>query len=150
MRHINDAGLELVQRNEGLRLAAYKDVGGLLTIGFGQTGRDIHAGLTITAERATELLRQDLAHAEIAVDAATHDVPTSDDQFSAMTSLCFNIGAGAFRASSVLRFHRAKDYPSAGNAFLFWSKAHVQWRARHGAGTSQAARRGTGTVSASR
>ena len=125
MRHINDAGLALIERNEGLRVAAYRDIAGIWTIGYGHTGSDVHAGLVITAERATELLRQDVGHAEAAVDAATHDVPTTDNQFSAMVSLAFNIGVAAFRKSSVLRIHRAGNYATAADAFLLWDKAHV-------------------------
>jgi lysozyme len=42
-----------------------------------------------------------------------------------MVPLCFNIGMGNFQSSSVLRFHRARDYTSAGDAFLLWDKARV-------------------------
>jgi len=55
MRHINDAGLALIERNEGLRVAAYRDIAGIWTIGYGHTGSDVHAGLVITAERANSI-----------------------------------------------------------------------------------------------
>lgn len=126
MRHVNDAALKLIQRDEGLRLDAYRDVAGVWTIGYGHT--PAYPGQRITEAEAVELLRDDLAHAEAAVQAATHDVPTTDGQFSAMVSLAFNIGTGAFRQSTVLRKHRDRDYVGAAAAFLFWDKAHVGGR----------------------
>jgi lysozyme len=122
-RAISAAGLELVERNEGLRLSAYRDVAGIWTIGYGHT--PAHPGQSITEEQAIDLLRRDIGHAEAAVEACTRDVPTTDEQFSAMVSLTFNIGAGAFGRSTVLKRHLAGDYKGAGDAFLMWSKSHV-------------------------
>jgi lysozyme len=42
-----------------------------------------------------------------------------------MVSLCFNIGSGNFRTSSVLKFHLAGSVDAAADAFLLWDKAHV-------------------------
>jgi lysozyme len=122
-RQINPAGLQIIKQNEGCRLTAYLDVAGIWTIGFGST--PAHHGQTITQAEADALLVQDVSHACAAVDGATHDVPTTDNQFSSMVSLCYNIGAGAFRGSTVLRLHRAKQYQGAGDAFLRWNKSHV-------------------------
>ena len=122
MRDINAAGLDLVKRNEGLRLNAYKDVAGIWTIGYGHTPSG--KGRRVSEAEAERLLKADLASAEQAVDAATHDVNTNDNQFSAMVSLAFNIGNAAFRGSSVLREHRAGHYGIAA-AFLMWDKSHV-------------------------
>lgn len=122
-RTINDAGLEIVKRNEGLKLAAYRDIAGIWTIGYGHT--PARPGQVISTGDATALLRADLAHAEAAVDGATHDVATSDNEFSAFVSFTFNVGAGAFRSSTALRQHRAGDKKAAADALLSWSKAHV-------------------------
>ena len=56
---------------------------------------------------------------------STDDVPTGENQFAAMVSLCFNIGSGNFKTSSVLRRHREGDDAAAADAFLLWDKAHV-------------------------
>lgn len=125
MRQITDAALDLIKRDEGLRLTAYQDPVGVLTIGYGHTGTGIRPGQQITEAEAELLLRGDLRSAQVAVDAVTHDVATTDAQFSAMVSLAFNIGTAAFKGSSVLRKHRAGDYPGAGAAFLMWDKGHV-------------------------
>jgi lysozyme len=123
-RQIGDSGLELIKQFEGCRLTAYQDVVGIWTIGYGHIA-GVSEGMQITEEEADELLREDLASAEEAVDAETQDVATTDNQFGAMVSLCFNIGAGNFRSSSMLRDHRAGNLPAAADDFLKWDKARV-------------------------
>ena len=125
-RSINDVGFDLIRRLEGCKLQAYTDVAGIWTIGYGHIKNpSVTPGMSITQEQADQYLRDDLASAESAVDSATADVPTTDNQFSAMVLLCFNIGSGSFAASTVLRDHRAQDYQAAAAAFGMWNKAHV-------------------------
>lgn len=123
-REIDAAGLALIKRFEGLRLEAYQDVAGIWTIGYGHT-RGVVPGMTITEAQADQALADDLGGAEAVVDDATADVATGDNQFSAMVSLCFNIGSANFRASTVLREHRAGAFAAAADAFLMWNKTHV-------------------------
>jgi lysozyme len=124
LRTINDAGLNLIKSFEGLRLDAYQDVAGIWTIGYGHI-RGVSEGMTITEEQASQFLQQDLVDTETAVNSMTSAVPTTNNQYAAMVSLCFNIGRGNFQSSSVLRFHRERDYTSAADAFLLWDKSHV-------------------------
>jgi lysozyme len=124
LRDINPAGLALIERFEGLRFEAYQDVAGIWTIGYGHTG-DVSPGMTISAEQAQQLLQDDLDAAEGAVGQATADATTNDNQFSAMVSLCYNIGSGNFRDSTVLREHLVGDYQAAADAFLLWNKATI-------------------------
>lgn len=121
--HIVQAAIDLIKRNEGLRLRAYRDIADVWTVGYGHTPASPNQ--VVTEAQATSLLMSDIAHAADAVTASTSDVPTTDNQYSAMVSLTFNIGPGAFRGSTVLRRHRGGDYPAAGDAFLLWDKAHV-------------------------
>ena len=123
-RQINTAGLDLIASSEGRRLEAYQDVAGIWTIGYGHIG-GVQPGMTIDANQAMAFLRQDLSQAEAAVDAATSSVATDENQFAAMVSLCFNIGSGNFRTSSVLRLHLAGTPAEAADAFLLWDQAHV-------------------------
>jgi len=124
LRSINDAGLNLIKSFEGRRLTAYRDVAGIWTIGYGHI-RGVREGMAITEEQATQLLQQDLADTEASVDSMTSAAPTTNNQYAAMVSLCFNIGRGNFQSSRVLRFHLARDYTSAADAFLLWDKGHV-------------------------
>jgi lysozyme len=120
-RAINKAGLELVKEFEGLRLKAYLCPAKVWTIGYGSTGSHVREGLVITEAQAEELLRSDLRRFE---DAVAKGAPVAtDNQFSAMVCLAFNIGEGAFAGSTVLRKHNAGDHAGAAEAFKMWSKA---------------------------
>lgn len=113
------SGLALIKSFEGLRLTAYRDPGGVLTIGYGHTGPDVHAGQTITAARADTLLRADVAEAE----AAIHQMVTahlSQNEFDALASFIYNIGTGAFADSTMLRLINAGDFVGAANQFDRW------------------------------
>jgi lysozyme len=124
MRTINAAGLALIKLFEGLRLDAYRDVAGIWTIGYGHID-GVAEGMTFTADQAEAALRADLVIAETAVDRAIAGAPTTDNQFAAMVSLCYNIGSGHFAACSVLRDHRAGLTQAAADAFLRWNKSTV-------------------------
>jgi lysozyme len=123
-RQINDAGLTLIKNAEGLRLTAYQDVAGIWTIGYGHTG-GVTPGETITQAQADQFLVADLQTAEAAVQADAGNAPTTDNQFGAMVSLCYNIGSGAFRTSTVLKQHIQGNTQAAADAFLLWDKSTI-------------------------
>lgn len=123
MRHINQEGLELIKVFEGCELKAYRDAVGVLTIGYGSTGGHVKAGMTITRVEAEQLLREDLQRFEVGVDQRLGDIEVTDNQFSAMVSLAFNIGLANFSGSSVLRRILAGNVQGAADAFLMWNKA---------------------------
>ena len=75
-----------------------------------------------TQAQAEEILTSDLAKYELAVSQAIKRSPT-DNQFAAMVSLCFNVGPGNFRKSTVCRAFNEGDVAKAANAFLLWHKA---------------------------
>ena len=84
---------------EGCELTAYVDAVGVLTIGYGHTGSDVHAGQTITFEDAEELLRKDLEWFEKqVVDLIVP--PFNQNEFDATVSFTFNVGAGALKTST--------------------------------------------------
>jgi lysozyme len=101
-RQINAAGEALIEQFEGCALIAYQDQGGIWTIGYGHTGPDVTEGLAITQDQAEYLLGRDLQTAEGAINRLV-TVPLGDNQFSALVSLVFNIGVGAFQSSTLLR-----------------------------------------------
>jgi len=53
-------GLNLTMADEGLRLTAYQDSGGVWTIGWGHTGPEVHEGLVWTREQCAAALKHDL------------------------------------------------------------------------------------------
>jgi len=103
-------GLAFITLWEGTRLTAYRDSGGVWTIGVGHTGPEVKRGLTITAERARQLLAADVAEAEWAVSAV--QVPLTQQQYDALVSFTFNVGTEAFERSTLLRKLNERDYAS--------------------------------------
>lgn len=116
----SDTGLALIKRFEGLRLKAYRCPAGILTIGYGTT-RGVKTGQTITEARADELLREDVQAFEQAV-TETVTVPLTQGQFDALVSLTYNIGPGAFRASTLLRLLNRGEYAQAAAQFDRWNR----------------------------
>lgn len=100
----SENGLELIRRHEGCRLAAYKCAAGVWTIGYGHTGADVVPGLTITPRCAEELLCEDVRWAEDAVNRENLNI--NQHQFDALVSFVFNLGAGNFRSSTLLKMIR--------------------------------------------
>lgn len=133
-RRVNGATLALIQQWEGKRLTAYQDVAGVWTVGYGST-RDVRPGMRITEAEAVARLRIDLADAEQAVWNAV-DVDLNDNQFGALVSFVFNVGAGAFRGSSLLRKLNAGDYGAVPGELAKWNKARVNGRLQPVAGLS--------------
>ncbi|MCB2113335.1 MAG: lysozyme [Parvularculaceae bacterium] len=117
---INEAGLDIIRQSEGMRLDAYQS-GGQWLIGYGHS-RTARAGMTITEAEAERLLREDIAASESAVRALTR-VPVNRNQFSAMVSLAYNLGAGAFSKSAVLARLNKGDYAGAADGFLLHNRA---------------------------
>jgi hypothetical protein len=78
--------------------------------------------MVITRAEALELFARDLVPYERAVCRAIK-LPIPQAAFDALVSLCFNIGAGAFARSSVVRLLNAGNVEAAADAFLKWNKA---------------------------
>lgn len=121
--HTSADGIDFIRNEEGCRLTAYQDSVGVWTIGVGHTGPDVHAGLTITQARADELLRADLSRFEAAVDKAVAYPQLTQGQFDALVSLCFNIGAGNFASSTLVKKLNAGDAAGCASEFPRWCKA---------------------------
>ena len=118
---ISPVGIALIQAHEGLRLMAYRDAGGVWTIGYGSTG-GVRRGMTITRDQAVLRLYHDVDEAEASVNSRV-TVPLSQSQFDALVSLVFNIGGGAFCKSTLLQKLNAGDYAGAADEFPRWVKA---------------------------
>jgi lysozyme len=121
---ISERGLAIIREFEGLRLKAYPDPasgGDPWTIGHGHT-LDVEPGDTCTLEEAEQWLLDDCADAEVAVLRHVR-VPLSQGQLDALISFVFNLGAGNFANSTLLRKLNAGDYVGAWQEFPRWNKA---------------------------
>jgi lysozyme len=96
------------------------------TIGVGHTTAAgppaVNQGLTITAAESDSILADDLKATEGQVSGDI-TVQVAQHEFDALVSLCFNIGPGNFKKSSVVRDLNAGNRQAAGDAFLMWNKA---------------------------
>lgn len=113
---------EIIKEHEGLRLEAYLCPAGVWTIGYGHTGSDVWPGLVITKEWAEWLLEEDLKRFEANVSGYVK-VDLTQDQFDALVSFTYNVGAEAFKNSTLLKKLNAEDYEGAANEFPRWNKS---------------------------
>lgn len=93
------------------KLKAYKDSVGVLTIGYGHTGKDVRPNMVITKEQADQLLVKDTQEAANCIrrilDNWKREGLTSynltQGQFDALVSLTFNAGCGNVRKSAFMK-----------------------------------------------
>ena len=124
---VNKATLDLIKQYEGCKLVAYQDIVGIWTIGYGTTaGADVGVkpayGMTITQERAEDLLRLGVDKFATTVDAMI-TTSVNANEFGACVSLAYNIGPNAFAKSTVLRELNVGHKDKAAAAFRMWNKA---------------------------
>ena len=124
---ISIAAVKLVQPFEGFSTTPYQDPVGVWTIGFGSTrdatGAPVCATTpSITREQALALVERDLA---VAFDQVTTHVtaPLNPNQQAALIDFVYNLGAGNFCASTLLRLLNAGDFAKAVRQFTLWDHA---------------------------
>ena len=98
---VSERCVELVARYEGCRLQAYRCPAGVWTIGYGHT-EGVRPGDTLPSqESAKALLRSDLARYAASVNSCVKkgliSFPLTQNQFDALTSFCYNCGAGSLQ-----------------------------------------------------
>ena len=121
-------GFVELERSEGLKLVAYLCSAKVWTIGIGTTiypnGVKVKKGDVITKEQAYEYASHDIAQFEIAVNRLVQ-VPLNQNQFDALISFVFNVGAGSLAKSTLLERLNQGDYKGAEKAFAMWNKETV-------------------------
>lgn len=120
---ISPEGLALVKRFEGFRAEPLTLADGRVVVGYG------HVQATAPTEALTEkaaetFLRDDLAAVEVVI-AARVLAPLTQQQFDALASFVFSIGAEAFVKSDVLRRLNAGEPIAAACAMDAWRKSRV-------------------------
>ena len=119
---MNKYALEIIRDFEGLRLRAYPDLTGILTIAWGHTGPDVYEGQVITQDEAEDLLDADVLKVEQNIKLVVK-VPLNEYQSAALISFTFNLGIGNLKKSTLLKKLNNKDYNGAADEFLRWNKA---------------------------
>ncbi|MEG2749010.1 MAG: lysozyme [Acinetobacter sp.] len=124
--NVSPFGVDLICSFEGKRLTAYDDGVGVWTIAFGTTvypnGIKVKKGDTCTEPQAKAYMAHDLKKFESAVINAVK-VPLKQNQFDALVSLAYNIGASAFIQSTLVKKLNANNIRGAANQFDVWVNA---------------------------
>lgn len=118
---LSAAGLVGIAGWEAFRDTAYNDGVGVQTIGWGSTS-GVKPGDKITPDRALVRLAQDAAAIEQQMRACIGDVPLKQSEWDAYVSLGYNIGAGAFCGSTIVRLLKQDppDYAGACRQISRW------------------------------
>lgn len=118
----SQTGLTLTEQFESCALTAYRDIKGILTIGWGHTGPDVTDGQTITQTQADALLLQDVHQAVNCVNRVV-TVPLTQNEFDSLCDFCYNCGCEAFASSTMLRLLNQQQYAAAAAEFEKWDHA---------------------------
>ena len=125
-RQISPHGLAKLKQWEGLKTKAYKDAGGVWTIGYGHTAvagePKPRAGMVITAAEAESILLKDLTQYEAAIENNVK-VKLTDNQFAALVSFVYNIPLASFKKSTLLKKLNQGNYDAVPTELMKWTKA---------------------------
>lgn len=117
-------GIELIRHFEGCRFDAYLCPAGVWTIGYGHTA-DVKEGDSIDQEAAEAFLIEDLETFERDVTNFVK-VPLTQQQFDALVSWTFNLGAGNLAESTLLRKLNNYQYAEVPEQMMRWVRAGGQ------------------------
>lgn len=131
IKTLDKYGINFLATEEGLRLKPYLDVVGIPTIGIGMTyypdtgKRVTMQDKPLTKEQVISMFAKIVKPYETAVWSVTRD-DINQNQFNALTSLCYNIGVNGFKNSTVVkRVNKNPADPQIADAFLMWIKPAV-------------------------
>jgi lysozyme len=117
-------GVELIRHFEGCRFDAYLCPAGVWTIGYGHTA-GVKEGDSIDQEAAEAFLIEDLETFEQAVTRLV-EVPLTQQQFDALVSWTFNLGAGNLAESTLLKKLNNYQYAEVPEQMMRWVRAGGQ------------------------
>jgi len=121
-------GIRLIQEFEGLRLTSYLCSAGVPTIGYGATyyhdGSKVKLGQTVTKEQALQMLLDHLKEFEGSVTGLLNGTKVNANQFDALVSFTYNLGAGNLAKSQLLKFVKLNpNDPRIAAEFAKWNRA---------------------------
>lgn len=119
---ISQEGLSLIKKFEGCKLESYQCAAGVWTIGYGSTS-GINEGMEISQEQAEDLLLEDVAVFEEAVNKAV-EVPLEQYEFDALVSWTFNLGPSNLNSSTMLKVLNENKKNEVPPQMRRWNKAN--------------------------
>lgn len=127
---VTASSLAFVAGWEGHEPKPYKDIAGVLTVCNGYTGADIDPNKIYGKAECDALLIKELTIHGKAVLACVH-VPLNQNQYNALVSLAYNVGAGAVCRSGLPKNKHLIDlfndgnYEAGCNRIMAYNKARV-------------------------
>lgn len=113
---------------EGVRYDPYQDVVGVWTVCYGHTGKDIMLGKKYTEAECRALLNKDLNTVARQIDPYIQK-PIPETMRGALYSFAYNVGAGNFQTSTLLRKINQGDQKGACDQLRRWTYAKgKQWK----------------------
>ena len=125
--HINEAGLEIISVFEGFSSTPYLCPANRFTIGYGSTwdikGNPVtNTHAPVTRDEAGLLLKREIVHVERGINKLVK-AELTENMFSALASLVYNIGTGNFQRSTLKMKLNRGEYENAADEFPKWRKA---------------------------
>lgn len=109
----------LIPDLEGSEQKPYQDVGGVWTVCYGHTGKDILLGKTYSHQECAALLNNDLRITAMQIDPSiTRPIP--DNTRAALYSFAYNVGSGNFKTSTLIKLINQGDIPGACDQLRRW------------------------------
>lgn len=121
---VSTLGIASIQNYEGFRSTAYKDSGGVPTIGYGST-EGVTMASKIDEKGATRRLITELRGKYHQGINNCIKAPLNQSEYDAYISLAYNIGTGAFCRSTLVRLLNEGKYEEACKQILLFNKAKV-------------------------
>lgn len=120
---IDKYGEKLIKNFESCKLTAYKADKSekYYTIGWGHYGADVKKDMKISKETANKLFRNDIKYFETSVNSCLK-VKVTQSMFNALVSFTYNVGYGAFKNSTLLKYVNKKQFKKASKEFKKWNK----------------------------
>ena len=121
MMALSAAGWAALRISEGYKKTVYRDIVGIPTVCMGTTGglSKADVGRRFGAEACD---KRDRAAVLLAENAVRHNVKVqlTQAQFDALVSFTYNVGAAAFRKSTLLKVLNQGDYKGAAAQIRRW------------------------------
>lgn len=111
---------------EGTKYVPYRDLGGVLTVCMGYTGKDIVVGKRYTDAECKQLLRTELAsHGKGVLSCTTR--PLKQNEYEAYTLFAYNVGVAGFCNSTSAKLFNAGRNKEACDRLAFTPNGQPNW-----------------------
>jgi len=125
LEHDPEIAFDFVKEQEGESLTAYKDSGGIWTIGIGHTGSEVVEGMLITERKSREYAIRDMTLTAKSLGRRIHQ-PVSEKQYIALLSLAFNVGVSSVSGSNLVKqLNNGNEWGAAAEFTNGWNTVKV-------------------------